>query len=356
MGDPGMQGRETEPGRVRLLEPAALRELDAAFELLESGYCVVLGGGGTGGPPGDGAWLGLRTSGTTAVPRLIWHRWSELRRGTVQMTGLEGRGWASPFRPDSYAGVQVALHAWVSRGSCCGLRGPWAAIWADLESMRPDVLCCTPTFLDLLMFAESDTAPRAGWQPRQLTLGGEPLRARIGERARLRFPEARLTVVYASAEAGVIAKSHRYDGWFEAADLDRRWDGWRVAEGSLQLRRDSTWVETGDRIEEVGGRFRVLGRAGGIANVAGTKVWLAEVESAAEEVPGVLAARASAEPNTITGQVVGLRFATEPGVDPRGVQAALEGHLRERLRKEAWPRCWECVPRLLLGPNAKKAL
>lgn len=192
--------------------------------------------------------------------------------------------------------------------------------------------------------------------PRQITLGGEPLRPGLGPWIRQRFPEADFTAVYASAELGILAKSRRSDGWYDLSQLHERWEAWRIQADQLEVRRGETWFATGDRIQTdpEGLHFRVLGRAAAVANVAGTKVPLADVESAAEEVPGVTAAQAWAEPNPVVGQVVALRYGLAPGATLDTVQPALERHLRQRLRKEAWPRRWEQgLPEL--GPNAKRS-
>jgi len=57
----------------------------------------------------------------------------------------------------------------------------------------------------------------------------------------------------------------------------------------------------------------------------------------------------------VTGEIVCLKYAVEPGWDGSAVLESLQRTLRERLRKEAWPRKWveETV-----GPaqNAKRAV
>ncbi len=344
------------PRRVRVGD---LADLATVFPLLESGVSVVLAVDASpeetpAAPPlsPDAVRLGLRTSGTTGTPALVWHPWSELRNSGVPGGGREGWTWASPFRPDSFAGVQVALQAWLTGGRCLSLAGDWAEVWSCLARTRPEALCCTPTFLDLLLVAEGAGWSRLDWVPRQITLGGEPLRARVGQSVRSRFPETRLTVVYATTEIGVVAKTHRHDGWFETASLLERWKEWRVVDEELQVRGAAGWLPTGDRVELVGEAMRVLGRASAIANVGGTKVVLPDLEKLAEDVPGVQAVKAWAAPSAVTGHIVAIKFSVLPGADAASVHEMLERHLRSRLPKEAWPRRWEFVP-AACGPNAK---
>lgn len=345
--------------RIQTLLPRSLADLAAVFDQLEDGQSVLLGSTvspSTPLPESPGPWLGLLSSGTTGPSRTCWHRWPELCRTPVTIPRFRRWTWASPFRPDTYAGVQVALQAWATGGRCLALRGDWSGVWADLNCLRPEALCSTPTFLELLLATEPQPLSNNAWHPRHITLGGEPLRPGLGQRARQRFPEAGFTAIYAAAELGLLAKSHRPDGWYDSEALRECWDDWSTTEdGRLRVCRAGTWFATGDLVEVAPDRraFRILGRADAIANVAGTKVRLEAVEAAAQEVPGIRSALAWAEPNPVTGQVVGLRFDVLPGVCPRQIQAALEEHLRRRLTKEAWPRRWEQGPPRL-GPNAKR--
>ncbi len=341
-----------------LFLPSRLEDLAEVFGKLGGGRSILLADsfdcGTTPVPGGAGPWLGVRTSGTTGQPGTCWHRWDGLRMNAVAASGYRGWVWASPFRADSFAGVQVALQAWVSSGRAVSLAGAWSEQWKLLERLRPQAVCATPTYLDLLAVSEADFRPAGGgWSPQQVTLGGEPLRETVGARLKARFPGARFTLVYAAAEWGLIAKTGRVDGWFEAGDRVSGWSDWRVNEGVLELFREGKWLATGDLAEEQEGRVRILGRASAVANVGGTKVRLAAVEVLAESVPGVRMARAVAEANPVTGQVVGLRYSVLPGADSERVRVALETCLRANLPKAAWPRVWDGAWSGL-GPNGKK--
>jgi acyl-CoA synthetase (AMP-forming)/AMP-acid ligase II len=216
-----------------------------------------------------------------------------------------------------------------------------------------DAISATPTFLDLLL--QNEPAGGESWTPRQITLGGEPLRAALGGRLVARWPATRFVTIYASAEFGVLLKTRRLDGWYELASLEARWPDWRVTGGVLELGDDGRWLATGDRVEVNGDLMRVLGRADHVANVAGTKVNLPEIGMMAEEVPGVARAVAVAQPNPVTGQVVCLRFAVEPGADADVVRARLQAELQRRLPKAAWPRNW-VIDELAPVQNAKRSL
>lgn len=343
---------------MTVLKPALLSDLYSAFNRLEKGDRVALL------PPSDepqltdlpecaGSWLGVTSSGSTGRPKLQWRRWAEIKGNTVRKPNVMGWTWASPYKPWTFAGVQVAAQAWASEGEILSLGGDWSETWATLQSRGVVAISATPTYMDLLLQEE----PEGGveWEPKQITLGGEPLRAPTGERLRRRFPNSNFTVIYAMAELGVLLKTHRVDGWYEIDSIRHAADDWRIVDGGLEIMRDGRWYHTGDRVEVNGQLMRVVGRLDQVANVAGTKVSLLEVTELAEQVAGVRRAMAVAEPNPVTGEIVCLKYAVEPGWDSAAVLEELQRVLRERLRKEAWPRKWV---EEIVGPaqNAKRAL
>jgi acyl-coenzyme A synthetase/AMP-(fatty) acid ligase len=335
-----------------------LADLFPVFDRLERGESILLGAAATGSvaPLQDGAWLGVRSSGSTGIPKVIWRRWEALRTEVRSNPQISGWHWASPFRPESFAGVQAALQAWATGGSITSLDTRWDHAWQIAHSNPWQAISCTPTYLDLLL--QNEPASERPLDPVQITLGGEVLRPSCGSRFALRFSQTRFTVVYASAEWGVLLKTHRLDGWYEADSLERRHPRWRIVDGVLELPdAQGAWCSTGDRVELNDQLLRVVGRADRVANVAGTKVNLDEIGRMAESIPGVRRALAVAEPNPITGQIIVLRYAPEggPGADPDGVEQRLSTALRGLLPKPAWPRKW-IRDELQPGANAKRAI
>lgn len=282
--------------------------------------------------------LGVTSSGMNGVPKRVWWEWRELVRGVMVHRQVEHWCWASPFKPWTYAGIQVALQAWRTSGRVVSLSGDWRRDWRLFLSQNVQAVCATATFFDLLLQHE----PRGfgQWQPRQVTLGGEPLRPALGARLAARWPEARFTAIYAAAETGVLAKSHRLDGWYPLGSLTQRWPAWRLRDGVLEVCRSGTWICTRDQVEIRGEWLRVIGRSDQVANVAGTKVSLSAIGELAEQFPGVRRAVAVAEPNAVSGQIVCLKVAIESRAESAEVMSRLQQHLRRHLEKPAWPRRW----------------
>ncbi len=329
-----------------------LSSLFAVFERLDRGESILLGDEQDVDFPQGGPWIGVRSSGSTGVPKWVWRRWSDLKAEVRPTTGATGWRWASPFQAQSFAGVQVALQAWATGGEVVSIDSQWDHVW-DLAQREPwQALSCTPTYLDLLL--QNQPTGLSPLDPLQITLGGEVLRPICGVRFATRFPRARFTVIYAAAEWGVLLKTHRLDGWYEVDSLDRRRSKWRIEKGILELLDVfGVWQSTGDGIERDGNRVRILGRADRVVNVAGTKVHLDEIGRMAELVPGVRRALALAEPNAISGQIIVLHYSPESGIDPCALESVLAETLRDQLPKPAWPRRW-ILDNLPPEKNAKR--
>lgn len=331
------------------------KELERQINLLEKGQSVAIVPPTLPvqwqDPPQDGTWVGVCSSGSTGIPKLIWRKWTQMKNEISYKTEVQSWTWATPFAPWTFAGLQVAAQAILTGGRFVFLQGPWSTIWKDLQTKQVDAISSTPTFIDLLI----QTAPEGyQWSPKHITLGGEPLRPAVGNRIINRWPKLSLKVIYAAAEFGIIATSKRADGLYLISNLEKRWPCWRVEDGVLELLVDGQWKSTKDRIEIVGEYFRVIGRADRVANVGGQKVNLDLVTYVAENVAGIRRAWAYAVPNQITGEIVALRYELEDGIDRSTVLRNLEETLRIQLPKHAWPRILEEGP-IQLGPNAKRA-
>ena len=335
----------------------SLADLFPVFDRLERGQSILLGAptSESFAEPPAGTYLGVRSSGSTGIPKILWRRWESLRAEVRSHPEISAWHWASPFRPESFAGVQAALQAWATGGSITSLDNQWSQTWDRALSKPWQALSCTPTYLDLLLQNEPSAEPPP--DPLQITLGGEVLRPVCGARFARRFPKTRFTVIYASAEWGVLLKTHRLDGWYEVESLERRYPRWRVQEDILELPdAQGAWCSTGDRVEQDDQLLRVVGRADRVANVAGTKINLDEIGRLAESIPGIRRALAVAEPNPITGQIIVLRYAPDRGPEVGDdVEQRLSTALRGLLPKPAWPRKW-IRDELQPGANAKRAI
>jgi acyl-CoA synthetase (AMP-forming)/AMP-acid ligase II len=144
---------------------------------------------------------------------------------------------------------------------------------------------------------------------RQVTLGGEYATQADLDLAAKAWPDARVTSIYASTEAGAaLAASDGREG-FPAVAREREGKGGRrirlTEEGEMVVTLPGgREVATGDLWEVDGDRLLFRGRNEEIINVGGLKVSPVKVERVLRGVPGVEAVRVVGRASPITGSVV----------------------------------------------------
>lgn len=281
--------------------------------------------------------VGVSSSGSTGKPKLIWWNLESLNAFCTDHSVASGWTWATCYQPWSFAGVQLACQAHKSKGSVILLGRDWEVNHRVLRENEVQALSATPTFIDLLLQSRN-VSKDTNWTPQQITIGGEILRPAMGTRIQSAYPSSRITLIYASAETGLIAKTNRSDGWFPLSSIKHRFDDFKLVDNELQLYEQGRWILTRDLCEINGDSFRLLGRLDRVLNIGGEKISLDEIESVAESFPEVRRANANARPNAIVGQIVALTL--EP-VDPEADDALLDiivQRMRKTLPKPAWPR------------------
>jgi acyl-CoA synthetase (AMP-forming)/AMP-acid ligase II len=212
-----------------------------------------------------------------------------------------------------------------------------------IEAGRVELLPVTPTLLNLLV-ASGAAAEHDMSSVQLITYGTEVMPEGTLKKIAELFPRARLQQTYGLSELGTLrSKSQSSDSvWVKVGGQGFET---RVVDGILQVRSELAmvgylnaespfdsegWLSTGDRVEQRGEYFRILGRESDIINVGGQKVFPAEVETALLEADNVDDATVFGEKHPLMGSVVMAR------VKLRKPEAS--GELRVRLRKHCLER------------------
>lgn len=256
--------------------------------------------------------VAIQTSGTTGRPKTFWHDVSTLMRGIRPGDHHRANRWALAYPVDRFAGVQVLLQALVNQNPVVPVFGHSSQRFHHaITTHQLTHLSCTPTQLRMLL-----SAPVVQPTIIRLTAGGEKWDAALAGQVSTVFPNAKLTNVYASTEAGVImvASGDVFAVRAELEDKVRIVDNQLMlhpsllAQGVIEPSADSdAYYPTGDRVELIARRpltLRFLARQDHIINVAGHKVDPTEVESIVLTFPGVTAVRVYGQANSVTGQIV----------------------------------------------------
>jgi acyl-CoA synthetase (AMP-forming)/AMP-acid ligase II len=160
-------------------------------------------------------------------------------------------------------------------------------------------------------------------KPRYVRLSGEVADQALLDNLRAVYPNALVAHAFASTEAGVAFDVNDGLAGFPAALVDNP-SGTielKVVDQTLRIRSgrnavrylgtapevlvsDDGFVDTGDRVELLEGRYYFRGRTGGVINVGGLKVYPEEVEAILNADPRVRMSLVRARRNPITGAVV----------------------------------------------------
>ncbi|MBL8278168.1 MAG: acyl--CoA ligase [Pelomonas sp.] len=271
-------------------------------------------------------WL-LPTSGTTGAPKLIAHTLASLTRSARRGAPRAPLVWASLYSLRRFAGLQVFLQAW-SEGAPLILCEDDVDLGERLQVLAREgcsALSATPSmWRKLAMLPQSDALALS-----QITLGGEIVDQPVLDMLARRFPQARITHIYASTEAGVGFAVRDGIAGFPKAYLapDVLPVGLRVGEeGHLWLRQPGAtdWLDSGDVVRVEAERIHFVGRANGSINVGGNKVMPEEVESVILELPEIAFVQVRARASAVLGSLV------EAAVLP-AAGAALDTELKRRV-------------------------
>jgi acyl-coenzyme A synthetase/AMP-(fatty) acid ligase len=298
---------------------------DRAAAELGAGYFVPCDGSITPGAPSREAsesteWV-LLTSGTTGVPKLVRHTLATLT-GAMQAGTMLGQDavWSTFYDMRRYGGLQIFLRAMLGGGSMVlsSTLEPVGDFLARAGTRGVTHISGTPShWRRALMSPAADT-----FAPCYVRLSGEIADQAVLDHLRAAFPQADIAHAFASTEAGVAFDVGDGLAGFPAGYLGRRGAvEMRVVDGSLRIKSARNalgylgvgvlqpfdkdgFVDTGDIVELRDGRYRFVGRQGGVINIGGQKIHPEEVEAVINRHPEVQMSLVRARKNPITGAIV----------------------------------------------------
>ena len=252
----------------------------------------------------------LFTSGTTGLPKRVTHTLDSLTRFVKVSDKHYGDVWGYAYNPTHMAGLQVFFQALMNLNPMIRLFGLNKENIEDcIRGYGITHISATPTFYRL-MLPSGSACPSVT----RLTSGGEKFDGHSLAELKRMFPNAKLTNVYASTEAGTLFGS--------AGNIFTVRDAMsgkvRVVDGELYLHSSllgesdmldlvDGWYRTGDLVEvetESPLSFRFVSRKNEMINVGGYKVNPTEVESAIRRIKGIRDVHVYAKSNRLMGNVI----------------------------------------------------
>ena len=296
-------------------------------------------------------WL-MTTSGTTGLPKIVPHTLRSLSRSVYRFTGPSRPVWGLLYDPTRFAGLQVVLQALIGGGQLVAVdtTAPLGDQVATLADNNCTHLSATPTLWRRLLMVPHYKRLSL----KQITLGGEIADQSTLNALRIAFPDARLSHIYASTEAGVGFSVTDGQAGFPLAYLEKAPGNVRmtIRDGVLWLRPPLTelrpglpgietdavgYICSGDRVSISNNRIVFLGRENGQINIGGVKVYPETIEAVVKMVPGVALVKVSAKRSPVTGALVLAEIQLEAGVDADKTRKRILEVCRAGLDREAVP-------------------
>jgi acyl-coenzyme A synthetase/AMP-(fatty) acid ligase len=297
-------------------------------------------------------WI-LLTSGTTGSPKLVVHTLQSLGGALPTQAQAGARSiWSTFYDIRRYGGLQIYLRAVLS-GSPFVLSSPGEPtvdFLARAAAAGVTHISGTPShWRRALMSGQA-----AVLKPQYVRLSGEVADQALLDNLRAVYPNARIAHAFASTEAGVAFDVNDGLAGFPLAFVDNPSGEieLKVVDHTLRIRSgrsaarylgaapgvlvsDDGYVDTGDMVELVQGRYYFRGRVGGVINVGGLKVYPEEVEAVLNSDPRVRMSLVRARRNPITGAVVvaDVVLANPQSPDPSDAPDAVKSDLLDACRR-----------------------
>ena len=258
----------------------------------------------------------LFSSGSTGKPKGILHDFNQVaEKFRKQRTPVV----AIPFLMiDHFGGINTILAITSSLGTVVTVADRSVAkICAAIEKYKVELLPATPSFLTLMMASHLPNKYNLS-SLKRITYGTEVMPQSTLDRVRAQFPYVDLLQTYGLSEVGVLRSQSREDGslWVRVGG-----EGFqtKVVEGVLWIKSkyamvgylnapsefDSDgWFNTQDQVEVDGEYFRILGRVTDLINIAGQKVYPAEVENVILQLKNIKDVVVYAEKNSLIGNII----------------------------------------------------
>lgn len=334
-------------GRETLVAGANRVGEEQAADFRADGLAVVRSGGvepATTERPAQDGRVWLLTSGSTGRPKQVAHTLESL---TTVGGNQPPRMWLCPYAVGAYAWWQVVTLSLHLPGQDVLFVEPsqldeWPALALEAGVTAASG---TPTFWRQALWRSGDVMKQLKLE--QVTLGGEPVDQGVLDTLREVYPDARISWIYASSEAGAAIAVHDGKAGFPQEWLDRDTpgrprlsvDGEELVIASPKAAEGmDAQIRTGDRVKIADGRVKIVGRlASDEINVGGSKASASKVRGVLLEHPSVVWASVKGRKAPLVGNVVSAEVVLDPDAEPV-TDSELQAFAAERLPDYSVPR------------------
>lgn len=294
------------------------------------------------------------TSGTTGIPKEVSHDFKSITRFVKVTERNKESVWGFAYNPTHMAGIQVFFQALINGNSIIRLFGlDTKDIYSEITNNRITHISATPTFYRLLLPC-SEAFPSV----ERITSGGEKFNEKTFKQLNQVFPNAKITNVYASTEAGTLFASQNdifsvrpeYESLIHIENNELLIH--RSLMGSTETNIDE-WYNTGDVIEIVSQKplkFRFVNRKSEMINIGGYKVNPLEVEEAILTLTDINNVRVYSKPNSVLGNIICCEIVAN---SDQITESSIRAFLQSKIQEFKIPRVIRFVEELLTTRTGK---
>lgn len=276
----------------------------------------------------------LFTSGTTGIPKKVSHSFKSITRFVKISEHNEKSIWGFAYNPTHMAGIQVFFQALLNGNSIIRLFGlDTKDIYSEIKNYRITHISATPTFYRFLLPCIETFSSVV-----RITSGGEKFNEKTFEQLNEIFPNAKITNVYASTEAGTLFASQN-----DIFSIRQEYEHLIHIENNELLIHHSLmggteteideWYNTGDVIEIVSKtplKFRFINRKNELINVGGYNVNPLEVEEVILTLAGIKNVRVYSKSNSVLGNIICCEVVTSSDqITESSIRAFLQSKIQE---------------------------
>lgn len=299
------------------------------------------------------AGLVLFSSGTTGVPKVMVHDFSEIISEFRAPKKQKNLNFLLFLLFDHIGGINTLLSC-LNNGSQITIpsnRNP-EYILQLIQDKNIQVLPTSPTFLNLMLMTEDFHEYDLSCL-KMITYGTERMPQHLLNRLKEKIPSVKFLQTFGTSETGILKTESKSSTSLFFKIIDPNYQ-YKIEEDQLYLKSknqvlgyvnlssnqftEEGWFATGDLVEvDEDGYLKILGRINKVINVGGLKVLPKEVEDIINQIPNVIDATVFAKDNAITGQMVCAKVVILECVDEKEMKQRILKKCREELDRYKIP-------------------